>query len=80
MIVVDSIESVIHFIGDADFNLDGKMDFMLAHMQQGSDPDEVAVYSQKKRNRWEKQDLSNEGCHSMRLLDCDNDGDIDAFG
>jgi hypothetical protein len=79
-IAVDSIETVIHFIGAADFNLDGRMDFMLAHMQQGTDPDEVAVYYQKRRNRWEKEVISNGGCHSMRLFDFDNDGDIDAFG
>ncbi len=79
-IVIDTIETVIHFVGAADFNLDGKMDFMLSHMQQGADPDEVAVYYQGKANRWNKEVLSNGGCHSMRLFDCDGDGDIDAFG
>jgi hypothetical protein len=79
-IVIDTIETVIHFIGAADFNLDGKMDFMLAHMQQGADPDEVAVYYQENRNRWKKLVISTGGSHSMRLGDFDGDGDTDAFG
>ena len=78
--VIDSIETVIHFIGAADFNLDGNMDFMLAHMQQGADPDEVAVYYQERNNRWKKQVISTGGSHSMRLGDFDGDGDTDAFG
>ena len=78
-VVVDSIETVIHFIGAADFNLDRRMDFMIAHMQQGADPDEVAIYYQD-RDHWEKQVISQDGSHSMRLLDCDRDGDVDAFG
>lgn len=52
-IVVDSIETVLHFIGAADFNLDGKKDFMIARMQQGEDPDEVAIFYQKKKEQWE---------------------------
>ena len=79
-IVVDSIETVIHFIGAADFNLDGNMDFMIAQMGQGNDPDEVAVYYQQKGDRWEKDVISTGGSHSMRLFDFDQDGDIDALG
>ena len=79
-IVVDSIESVIHFIGAADFNMDGKMDIMIAEMQQGSDPDEVAVFYQERDNNWKKQVISTGGCHSIRLFDFDGDGDTDAFG
>jgi hypothetical protein len=79
-IAVDTIETVIHFIGAADFNLDGKMDFMIAHMQQGVDPDEVAVYYQEGPDRWKKQVISTGGSHSMRLYDFDGDGDTDAFG
>jgi hypothetical protein len=79
-VVIDTIETVIHFIGAADFNLDGKMDFMLAHMQQGTDPDEVAVFYQENAGKWRKQVISTGGSHSMRLGDFDGDGDIDAFG
>jgi len=79
-IVIDSVESVLHFIGAADFNLDGRMDFMIAHMQQGADPDAVAVFYQENGNRWKKQVISTGGSHSMRLGDFDGDGDIDAFG
>jgi len=79
-IVVDSVETVIHFIGAADFNKDGKMDFMIAHMTQGANPDEVAVYYQRRGNTWGKQVISTDGSHSMRLCDLDEDGDIDAYG
>jgi len=79
-IVVDSIEAVIHFIGAADFNLDGNMDFMIAQMGQGADPDEVAVYYQRNGDRWEKEVISTGGSHSMRLFDFDEDGDMDAMG
>ena len=52
---------------------------MIAQMQQGNDPDEVAV-NKKKSDNWEKQVISTSGSHSMRLCDFDEDGDMDAFG
>ena len=79
-VVVDSIEAVIHFIGAADFNLNGKKDIMYAHMKQGNYPQEVAVLYQGRKNTWEKEVLSNDGSHSMILYDFDGDGDIDAVG
>lgn len=79
-IVADSVETVVHFIGAADFNLDGKMDFMIADMKQGTFPQEVAVFYNLGINNWGKEVISTEGSHSMRLFDCDQDGDMDAFG
>lgn len=79
-IVIDTIETVVHFIGAADFNLDGKMDIMIAQMQQGADPDEVAILFQQEGIRWKKQVISKGGSHSIRLSDFDGDGDTDAFG
>lgn len=79
-IIIDSVETVVHFIGAADFNLDGLMDIMTAAMEQGKDPDEVIVYQQIKNNRFKKTVISTGGSHSIRLYDFDGDGDMDAFG
>jgi hypothetical protein len=79
-IVADSIETVIHSIGAADFNLDGKMDIIVAEMQQGADPDQVIIFFSKRGNKWEKQVISTGGSHSMRLYDFDGDGDTDVLG
>ena len=78
--VADSVETVIHSMGAADFNSDGKTDIIIAEMQQGVDPDEVAVFYNRGKNIWEKQIISTGGSHSMRLYDFDEDGDIDIAG
>jgi hypothetical protein len=79
-IVADSVETIVHSIGAADFNLNGKMDIIVAEMQQGADPDEVAIFYNNGGNRWEKQVISTGGSHSMRLYDFDGDGDTDIVG
>ena len=79
-IVADSVETVLHSIGAADFDLDGKVDIVVAEMQQGADPDEVAIFYNMGKNRWKKRVISTEGSHSMRLYDFDGDGDIDIVG
>ena len=79
-IVADSVETVLHSIGAADFNLDGKMDIITAEMQQGVDPDEVAIFYNEGKGAWEKQVISTKGSHSMRLYDFDGDGDMDIVG
>lgn len=79
-IVADSVETVLHSIGAADFDLDGKTDIAAAEMQQGQDPDEVTIYYNKGSNKWDKDVISTGGSHSMRLFDSDQDGDIDIIG
>lgn len=78
-IVADSVETVLHSIGAADFNLDGKIDIITAEMQQGVDPDEVIIFY-KGKDEWDKQVISTQGSHSMRLYDFDSDGDMDVVG
>lgn len=79
-IVVPEIETVVHFIGGADFNNDGKADIGYARMTQGADPDEVAILYSLGKNMWKKEVISTGGSHSMRITDIDNDGDLDLFG
>lgn len=80
-IVVDSVETVHHFVGAADFNNDGYDDIATAQMQQGEDPDEIAVYiNQGDGDHWLKQIIATTGSHNMRIVDIDQDGDMDLFG
>lgn len=60
--------------------LDGKMDIVIAEMQQGVDPDEVAIFYQQPKNTWEKQVISTKGSHSMRIYDFEGEGDMDIVG
>ena len=78
-VVLDTIETVIHFTGLADFNLDGNLDIAYAKMKQGIFPWEVAVLTQHNK-RWEKTVISTGGSHSMRITDIDGDKDMDLFG
>lgn len=85
-VIAADVETVVHFVGTADFDGDGRLDVAAAEMPQGSDPDEVAVFLNRGQqdgswqDRWEKQVLSEDGSHSMRILDADGDGRPDLFG
>ncbi len=79
-VVEDSVETIVHSIGAADFDGDGKMDIVVAEMQQGADPDEVVIYFNAGENVWDRQVISTGGCHSMVIFDADDDGDMDIFG
>jgi len=79
--IADPVESVHHFVGAADLDNDGDLDLAAAEMHPGSDPDEVKVYwNAGSGSGWQKQVLSANGSHSMRLADVDGDGDVDLFG
>jgi len=78
--VVDAaVESVQHFVGAGDFDRDGDTDIATAEMQQGSGSDEVKIY-QNDGAGFTKVVISENGSHSMRVLDVDLDGDLDLFG
>jgi hypothetical protein len=79
-VVIPDIETVVHYVGTADFNNDGNTDIAYAEMTQGVDPDEVVILFNMGTNKWVKRVISNEGSHSMRITDIDNDGDPDLFG
>ena len=79
-IVEDSVETVVHSIEAANMELDGKTDIVTDEMQQGADPDEVAIFYNLGKDSWKKQVISNGGSHSMRVHDFDEDGDTDIIG
>lgn len=81
-IVADNIEAVHHFVGVADMDSDGDMDIATAEMVQGKNPDEIKIYINDAGNgqSWMKLVIATTGSHSMRLLDFDNDGDMDLYG
>lgn len=80
-IIDPKTESVIHAMGVADMNKDGKPDVVVAEMHQGADPDEVRVYfNGGKGLKWTKQVLSITGSHDIVLTDIGSDGDIDIIG
>jgi hypothetical protein len=81
-IIEDNIEAVLHFVGTGDFDNDGDIDVAAAEMQQGKDPDEIKIYINEDGigGSWSKLVIAATGSHSMRILDIDNDGDLDLFG
>ena len=86
-IVVPDVETVVHFVGAADFDGDRKADIAYAQMPQGADPDNVKVLLNRGRksdagwgDAWQPLTLSEAGSHSMRILDADGDGYPDLLG
>jgi hypothetical protein len=74
-------ETVVHALGVADINNDGKTDVVIAEMHQGTDPDEVRVYlNQGGGLTWTREVLSATGSHDIVLADIGADGDIDIVG
>jgi hypothetical protein len=74
-------ETVVHALGVADMNNDGKSDVVVAEMHQGADPDEVRVHlNQGGGLTWTKQVLSTTGSHDIVLADIGADGDTDIVG
>ena len=79
-IIEDSIETVHHFAGAADFNKDGRMDVATARMHQGKAP-EVSLYlNVGKGEKWIKDVVAPVSSHSMRIVDVDGDGMLDLYG
>jgi hypothetical protein len=80
-IVEEGQETVVHALGVADMNNDGKPDVVMAEMHQGADPDEVRVYfNQGGGLTWTKEVLSTTGSHDIVLADIGADGDVDIVG
>lgn len=86
-IIVPEVETVCHFVGAADFDGDGRADVVYAQMPQGADPDFVKVLFNRGvsgakgwTDAWEPLIISEDGSHSMRVLDADGDGRPDLLG
>jgi hypothetical protein len=80
-IIDQNVETVHHFIGAGDFDMDGEIDVATAEMHQGSNPDEVRIYiNQGYGQSWTAQVIATTGSHSMKIDDIDGDGDLDLYG
>jgi hypothetical protein len=86
-IIARNVETVMHYAGVADFDRDGRNDVVVAEMPQGGDPDEVSVFLNRGKTHegrwsdsWLQVVLSQDGSHSMRILDADGDHRPDLFG
>lgn len=80
-VVAPAVESVLHALVAADFDLDGDVDLAAAEMYQGDDPDEIAIWSNGGTGTsWTKVPIGAGGSHSIRAADIDDDGDVDLFG
>ena len=74
-------EAAHHFLETTDIDNDGDIDVISAEMHQGHDPDEVKIYVNGNGvTTWTKKIIATTGSHSMRIVDIDNDGDMDVFG
>ena len=78
-VVDSSVNTVHHFAGAGDFDLDGDIDIATAEMDTASSTDEVKIY-RNDGDTFSKVVISNDGSHSMRVLDVDLDGDLDLYG
>ena len=83
--VIDAeTETVMHSLKIADIDTDGDLDVVTAEMHQGSDPDEVRIYTNEGVGGtgadWTKHVIATTGSHALCLGDFDRDGDIDLFG
>jgi hypothetical protein len=79
-VIIDPIETVLHYVGAADFDGDTWPDISYAEMIQGIYPHEVVVLWNDPEQKWKKSVISLAGSHSMRITDVDGDGDPDLYG
>jgi hypothetical protein len=79
-IILDSLETVLHYVGAADFDRDRWTDISYAEMIQGEYPHEVAILWNNAGKDWQKLLISRSGSHSMRIVDVEGDGDLDLYG
>ncbi len=79
-VIIDPIETVLHYVGAADFDGDTWPDISYAEMIQGVYPHEVAILWNNPEQNWKKQVISVAGSHSMRIVDVDGDSDLDLYG
>ncbi len=79
-IIIDSLETVLHYVGAADFDFDGWTDISYAEMIQGTFPHEVVILWNDSGINWDKSVISSSGSHSMRITDIEGDGDPDLYG
>ncbi|HUT94850.1 MAG TPA: VCBS repeat-containing protein [Thermoguttaceae bacterium] len=75
------VETVVHALAVADFDGDGTLDLVAAHMHQGKSPQEVVVYLNAGGGlHWNRQVIATTGSHDVVAADLDGDGRPDILG
>jgi len=80
-VIEEPVETVIHALAVADFDRDGALDLVAAHMHQGRSPQEVVVYLNAGGGlNWKRQVIATTGSHDIVAADLDGDGRPDILG
>jgi hypothetical protein len=80
-VIEEPVETVIHALAAADFDRDGRLDVVAAHMHQGKSPQDVVVYLNVGGGlRWKRQMIATTGSHDVVAADLDGDGRPDILG
>jgi hypothetical protein len=80
-VIESGVECVVHFVGVADFDRDGRDDVVTAMMQQGRNPKIKAYYNRDGTGGFGPPTIvAHTSSHSMRIIDINNDGWPSLFG
>jgi hypothetical protein len=78
--LIDPSIDFVHTFKVADIDMDGSPDVVFAEMQQSARKRVGFFLNRGKASKWELQVVGAAGSHNLRVIDIDQDGDIDIVG